>query len=72
MKARRERSEAAEYYFTHIDKVGEGNICQILETQARHTLALLQRISDTQSLSRHGQMEYQPGRPIWFIEEPVP
>jgi uncharacterized protein (DUF2141 family) len=24
MKARRERSEAAEYYFTHIDKVGEG------------------------------------------------
>jgi hypothetical protein len=57
-----DRSEAAEYYFTYIDKVGSGDICRILEAQLPETLALLQGISEERSLHR-----YAPDK--WSIRE---
>jgi hypothetical protein len=64
MKGTPDRSEAAEYYFTYINKVLEGDICEILEAQAAGTLALLQRISDAQSLHRYAADK-------WSIREVV-
>jgi DinB superfamily len=57
-----DRTEAAEYYFTYIDKVGAGDICQILRDQLGETLPLLQGISDERSLHR-----YAPDK--WSIRE---
>lgn len=59
-----ERSEAAEFYFTYIDKVPPGDIRQVLADQAGETLMLLRGISDEQSLHR-----YAPGK--WSIREVV-
>jgi len=59
-----ERTEASEYYFTYIDQVGEGDICEVLDAQAGATLALLHTISDEQSLHR-----YAPGK--WSIRQVV-
>ena len=57
-----DRTEAAEYYFTYIDKVGPGDICEILRAQKPETLALLQSIDEEQSLYR-----YAPDK--WSIRE---
>jgi hypothetical protein len=48
-----DRTEAAEYYFTYIDKVGPGDICRILEEQLAETLPLLEAISEDRSLHRY-------------------
>jgi hypothetical protein len=48
-----DRTEAAEYYFTYIDQVGQGDICGILETQADDTVSFLRGISDERSLYRY-------------------
>ncbi len=48
-----DRTEAAEYYFTYIDKVPGGDIIRILETQQAQTLALLGGISEEKSMSRY-------------------
>ncbi len=61
---RPDSTEAAEYYFTYISKVPDGDICAILERQQADTLALLRGISDEQSLHR-----YAPGK--WSIREVV-
>ena len=58
------RSEAAEYYFTYIDKVPPGDIRRVLADQAGDVLGLLRRISDAQSLHR-----YAPDK--WSIREVV-
>jgi hypothetical protein len=57
-----DRSEAAEYYFTYIDKVPTGDIRRVLAVQAGETLAMLRGISEEQSLFR-----YAPGK--WSIRE---
>lgn len=57
-----DRTEAAEYYFTYIDKVGSGDICEILRAQKPETLTLLQSIDEEQSLYR-----YAPDK--WSIRE---
>jgi uncharacterized damage-inducible protein DinB len=57
-----DRSEAAEYYFTYIDKVPPGDICAILEQQLTETPFALAGISEDQSLSR-----YAPGK--WSLRE---
>jgi hypothetical protein len=57
-----DRTEAAEYYFTYIDKVGPGDICRILDTQRDETLSVLQGISEERSLHR-----YAPDK--WSIRE---
>ena len=48
-----DRSEAAEYYFTYIDRVPAGDICAILDQQGRDTIALLRGISEAQSQHRY-------------------
>lgn len=58
------RSEAAEYYFTYIDQVGPGDIRDILEAQLDETLAVLNGVSEEQSLAR-----YAPGK--WSVREVV-
>ena len=57
-----DRTEAAEYYFTYIDKVVAGDIVGTLETQLPETLALFNDISEEQSLHR-----YAPDK--WSIRE---
>jgi hypothetical protein len=52
---RPDRSEAAAYYFTYIDQVGDGDICDILATQERETLALLDGITHEQSHRRYAE-----------------
>jgi hypothetical protein len=53
MNERPDRSEAAEYYFTYIDKVPQGDIRQILERQSAEALSLLGSVSEEQSLHRY-------------------
>lgn len=48
-----DRTEAAEYYFTYIDQVAGGEICDILEAQLAETIALLRGVSEEQSLHRY-------------------
>jgi uncharacterized damage-inducible protein DinB len=57
-----DRTEAAEYYFTYIDKVPAGDICRILEEQLTDTLDVLSGISEERSLHR-----YAPGK--WSLRE---
>jgi hypothetical protein len=59
---RPDRSEAADYYFTYIDKVGQGDIRDIIDAQAGETVALFEGISEERSLHR-----YAPGK--WSIRE---
>lgn len=59
-----DRTEAAEYYFTYINQVGAGDICDILESQKKETLALLRGISEEQSAHR-----YAPDK--WSIRQVV-
>ena len=59
-----DRSEAAEYYFTYIDKVPPGDIRRVLSEQAADTLTLLRGISDDQSRHR-----YAPDK--WSIRQVV-
>ena len=47
------RPEAAEYYFTYIDKVPIGDIRDLLETQLEETVALLGDISEERSRHRY-------------------
>lgn len=58
------RTEAAEYYFTYIDQVPNGDIREILRAQVPETLALLRGISADKSLYR-----YAPDK--WSIREMV-
>ena len=48
-----ERGEAADYYFTYIDKVPQGDIREILQAQLGDTLGFLESISEDQSLHRY-------------------
>jgi hypothetical protein len=59
-----DRSEAAEYYFTYIDKVPAGDILGIIEGQLSDTVALYGDIPEPQSLHR-----YAPDK--WSIREVV-
>jgi uncharacterized damage-inducible protein DinB len=57
-----ERTEAAPYYFTYIDRVTSGDIVGQIETQLDETLAFLRGISEEKSLHR-----YAPDK--WSIRE---
>jgi hypothetical protein len=59
-----DRTEAAEYYFTYIDQVPGGDICEILRVQLPETVTLLNGISEEQSLHR-----YAPEK--WSIRQVV-
>src|SRR5688572_15297958 len=62
MNTRPQRDEAAEYYFTYIDKVPEGDLLATLELQQDEMLELLSSISEEDSLRR-----YQEGK--WSLRE---
>ena len=62
MTARPDRSEAVEYYFTYIDQVPDGDICDILESQLPETLLQLRSVSEEESAFR-----YAPGK--WSVRE---
>jgi hypothetical protein len=64
MSERPDRTEAAEYYFTYLDQVPDGDICTTLETQSEETLGVLRGISEERSLHR-----YEPDK--WSIREVV-
>jgi len=57
-----DRAEAADYYFTYIDKVRGNDVLAVLEAQLDDTLALLDDFSEAQSLHR-----YAPGK--WSARE---
>lgn len=57
-----DRSEAAEYYFTYIDKVPAGDIRAVFEAQAGEVVALMEGITEARSLLR-----YAPGK--WSIRQ---
>jgi hypothetical protein len=59
-----DRSEAAEYYFTYINQVTEGDVCETLEAQLAETVTLLDGISEETSLRR-----YAPEK--WSIRQVV-
>jgi DinB superfamily len=59
---RPERTEAAEYYFTYIDLVPDGDICGLLRAQGHETLAMCHAIGEPQSRHR-----YAPDK--WSIRE---
>lgn len=64
MSTRPDRAEAAEYYFTYIDQVVDGDICRVLEDQGRETVSFMQGISEDQSRHR-----YAPDK--WSIRQVV-
>lgn len=64
MNARPERTEAAEYYFTYIDQVPDGDVRELLEAQLPETLALFREFSEERSLFR-----YAPEK--WSVREVV-
>jgi hypothetical protein len=64
MTKRPSGTEAAEYYFTYIDQVPDGEIRATLRSQTSETLALLRSISEDDSLKR-----YAPDK--WSIREVV-
>jgi DinB superfamily len=64
LATRPERSETADYYFTYIDQVGAGDICDILDAQAPETLALLRTIDQQGSRYR-----YAPDK--WSIRDVI-
>ena len=47
-----DRTEAAEYYFTYIDQVPDGDICEQLEAQLGDVRQLAGGITESQSLHR--------------------
>lgn len=59
-----DRSEASAYYFTYIDLVRGGDICDVLEAQLNDMMRLFERISPEQSSHR-----YAPGK--WSVREVV-
>ena len=64
MTGRPDRSEAADYYFTYIDKVPGDDIVAVLQAQLPETLSMLEGISEDRSRHR-----YAEGK--WSIREMV-
>jgi hypothetical protein len=61
---RPERGEVIDYFFTYIDRVGDGDVVETLRTQESVALAELGRFSEARSRER-----YAPGK--WSIREVV-
>ena len=59
---RPDRTESAEYYFTYINQVPDGDICGILRDQLSEATSLFANVSEERSLSR-----YAPDK--WSIRE---
>ena len=64
-----DRSEAAESYFTYINKVPPGDIRQVLANQAADTLTLLGGISDEQSRYRYASDKWSIRQVVSHIND---
>jgi hypothetical protein len=64
MMTRPDRTEAAEYYFTYIDQVPDGDVRDILEAQSAEALALFRGIPEARADDR-----YAPDK--WTIREVI-
>jgi hypothetical protein len=64
MTTRPQRGDAADYYFTYIDLVPDGDIVGLLDTQGRDAVAALRAIPAARALYR-----YAPGK--WSIKDVV-
>ena len=64
MIAKPDRTEAADYYYTYIEQVGEGDIRDLLEQQSSEVMSLLGTIDDQQSRQRYASDK-------WSIREVV-
>jgi hypothetical protein len=62
MRTRPDRTEAAAYYFTYIDQVPDGDICDQLVAQVADVRRFASGVSEPQSLHR-----YAPGK--WSIRD---
>ena len=61
MISRPERNEAAEYYYTYIDQVGDGDIRDLIEQQSAETLSVLRTIDEAQSRQRYAPDKWTIG-----------
>lgn len=50
-----DRTQAAEYYFTYIDKVPPGDVRATLEAQTKECVALFEGISEADSMHRYAE-----------------
>jgi hypothetical protein len=64
-----DRTEAAEYYFTYIDQVASGDICETLDAQLKETLALLHSISEERSLYRYAQEKWSIRQAVSHVND---
>ena len=62
--SRPERTEAAEYYFTYIDLVPDGDICELLEAQISEVTRLLDQVPPE-------RVDYRYAPDKWSIREVV-
>ena len=53
MTARPQRGDAADYYFTYIDRVPDGDLLEQLESQGQAVVAELRAITEARSLHRY-------------------
>lgn len=60
--SRPERTEAADYYFTYIDLVPDGDICELLEAQISEVTRLLGQVSPE-------RVDYRYAPDKWSIRE---
>jgi hypothetical protein len=63
------RDDAAEYYFTYIDKVGEGNIVDILRQQQAEIDGFLATITEAESTTRSKPEQWTPRQVLNHIND---
>jgi hypothetical protein len=64
-----DRTEAAEYYFTYIDKVVGVDICGVLAAQLEQTPGLLRGISEEQSLYRYAPEKWSVRQVVSHVND---
>ena len=64
MPVRPQRGDAADYYFTYIDQVPDGDVVEMLDAQGRAVVSALRAIPEARSRDR-----YAPGK--WSIKAVV-
>jgi uncharacterized damage-inducible protein DinB len=66
---RPERGEAAEYYFTYIDQVPDGDICRMLRGQLDDTITFLEEITEERSLYRYAADKWSIRQVIGHVND---
>jgi hypothetical protein len=69
MTARPGRTEAAEYYFTYINQVADGEIVGTLEAQAKETAAFLRGIPDAKAGHRYAEGKWSLREVVCHIND---